>query len=613
MHNPWNLLSSTRIVHTGGVMIRLIFLAGVSLLAVGGAFADISAVGPPPPLAQPVTITAFKGEETRIPLRALGRASNSAKFLIRSLPKQGELSPVQPAGPGSAFVIYRHKGNTAPAQDVFTFAAQSKDSPVSAPARVIVQIRERPAVFRAPASLRFPVTTLGKEWRERLVLKNEGGEMLQGTAKVDEGWYLPNPEYQIPGGSEKSMEVVFRPEEARQFAGMLRFSHDSKALVQLAGEAVNAFTVSPVEIQLRGEGGKPSATLTLQNHTAEDLPVSITGKLSIGLPEEVVLPPLGTVVLPVSSARQDAVGGKDRVRFSHPLGFVEVPVVVYPLPGKLLLEPGEGKDFGLVEPGASLEYPIRFFNDGGLPVRVSLQASPPAWVRGPLALLIAPGQSEVVTAGMDCSSSGDQSGTIVVRWEEQEFPIHLKAKVDRPESPAERREALPGKMPASAALQPPQEQIAGEASFDKIRLVAANRNTVSIEWDDASSANPRHVIEKREFSAAPQGGVAIRWIPVPNVQITNLGNNTFRGTFFGMRPGEQLMIRIVTLGPDGQPETFSSQFPIASTPPPPERSLPWGWLLLVVLPVAAFFLRQKFVRNQRERDLRRLQKLERGV
>ncbi len=116
------------------------YLVLIALLAVAAAQADPK--DPPivpPPMAQPQSLSIFRGRSIDVPLRAQGRAPGQLKFLIRSLPAKGRLSEIRLTGPKSAEITYFHD-DTSEETDSFTFAVQAFDSPVSAAAPITITI-----------------------------------------------------------------------------------------------------------------------------------------------------------------------------------------------------------------------------------------------------------------------------------------------------------------------------------------------------------------------------------------------------------------------------------------------------------------------------------------
>ena len=114
----------------------------------------------PPPMAQPQTLSIFRGENIEVPLSAQGRAPSQLKFLIRSLPSKGRLGEIRVTGPKSAEVSYFHD-ETSEGSDSFTFAVQAIDSPVSAAAPITISICEEPPTLSVVKSVDFGTMEVG--------------------------------------------------------------------------------------------------------------------------------------------------------------------------------------------------------------------------------------------------------------------------------------------------------------------------------------------------------------------------------------------------------------------------------------------------------------------
>ena len=105
---------------------------------------------PPPVVSQKVSIR--RGESVTIPLGIHGVRGGTLEFLIRTPPRLGRLSAVNPKGLSSASVIYTAPTKGAATEDRFAYAVRSNEG-VSAPGIVSIEIAE-PVVL--PARLVAP-------------------------------------------------------------------------------------------------------------------------------------------------------------------------------------------------------------------------------------------------------------------------------------------------------------------------------------------------------------------------------------------------------------------------------------------------------------------------
>ena len=222
------------------------FLRWIGLMVVLGSLgaievqADRAREGltePPPPMPQVVSVQVFRGESVRIPLQARGRAAMEARFLIRHSPTLGKLGEVRPYRPGIALVEYTHRGGTADQTDGFTYAAQSPASPVSAPAQVTIRIVDRPAELQHPEEIDFGSVLVGETVRQYLFLQNVGGVPLRTEIEVEPEWVLPKGKVvEIPARGSIEWPVEFSPQQDQAYTGVVRFSHNDRAVIRLKGE-----------------------------------------------------------------------------------------------------------------------------------------------------------------------------------------------------------------------------------------------------------------------------------------------------------------------------------------------------------------------------------------
>jgi len=558
--------------------------------------ADPGELPPPPPLAIPLEVEVFKGEQVSIPLIARGRAASDASFILRTSPRLGSLAPVQSLRAGQASVAYQHDGGPAPAVDEFTFAVQSPGSPVSAPARIRISIRLRPAEVLQPEAIDFGEVLVGRMGEASLTLSNVGGEALQTKILAGEEWIFPDgKEVIVQGGEAVRIPILFRPLEDRGHAGVIRFSHDDKFFVPVSGTGVEPLRWNPPNIVIGQEvtTGADADFLELENRTKEDLRGQIDGAPGITITDHFVIPPGGRLRIPVRAAEGFIAGAEGTLRISHQHGFAEVPFRVFPAPARVRFRPDSELDFGEVPARQGVERVLVFENSGGLPASVSLTPPPGIEAAASMDFQLAPGAKTELPLVFQSRRTGAWTGNLKIRAGSDEFSLPLRANVT---------EATDGERsvfisPGSREQNPQADGTAGESersmpddaqgvpvlTWENLRMVSQTSTTVVLEWDTDISTDRRIEIEQRAIGVGADGGVEIQWETSPHADVYRTGDRSVRATIFGLNPGMRLNLRHAVKDEAGELRGVSEMMVVETPLPRPGFRIPWGWLLAFVL------------------------------
>jgi len=592
------------------------------VLSLGGALlqANPDAVGPPPPLPQPVKARVFQGEEATIVLVAQGREAGSAKFLIRSRPQYGVLSEIRPVGPGRAAVVYRHFGKGEATSDAFTYAVQAPDSPVSASVRVELQIAERPPVFSGPKSVEFGEAILGQAVAREISLQNLGGGILQGKASADSPWEIVgSADYEIPEKESRSLVVEFRPEKENSYQGVIRFSHDPKAIVLLEGAVRSPLAFHPYRLDLHQKSAAEPGFLQVTNQTEEDLLLLLKSDPGILVPEMVEIAAGESEVLKVRVEKGHTTGAEGVLRLQYAFGSEDVAFRVFPAPAKISMNPEKEMDFGVLLPGREKVLPLRISNTGGIPLDLQLGADAPAFLPDGYQLALAPGQTREISVGLNARRPGQIQSVLTLRGAQGKSSILLSGQVDsvgkgETSSRLQVTELTAGQLQEDGCQIPEGTLIFRGTSFDQIRLTARTETSVQFEWDPPSPSPAGYRVEQRVVRNDPAGAPLIAWLPVTNVEVHPARKGPVQAIIFALQPGTRLVVRIISLDASGTPIGASGNFPVSSLAPQPASPGIPMWPLFILLLSLLGWGAWRWIHWQQEKqrkvDLLRVRELE---
>jgi hypothetical protein len=372
----------------------------------------------PPPMAQPQSLSIFRGRSVEVPLRAQGRTPGQLKFLLRSPPSKGRLGEIRVTGPKTATVEYTHD-DTSEGSDSFTFAVQAVDSPVSAAAQITISVSEEPPALSVVHSVEFGTVQVGETREEQITLRNSGGGVLAGRMDAPPPWkILGAAEYRLGRNQERKVRILCAPDEEQEYSGKLTFSDDARSAVELSASAISPFEFDPSrEIELASQDGDVlrSGDVVIRNRTSRDRTVEISVPSEIAAPDQVIVP-AGEEKRIALHTLPEFLGASEGVLSFESEGFRRsIPLRVFALQPVLRIEPREGLDFGDIEPHKRYKGFLRIKNEGGSTAR--LQATTPKdilLVPDPNTAVLQPGEMRVFEVKLEASSIGDYRSQIVI-------------------------------------------------------------------------------------------------------------------------------------------------------------------------------------------------------
>lgn len=579
------------------------------------AWAAPEVLDPPPPLAEEQTLSVYRGESAVITLRARGRESRQARFLLRSRPKSGRLGEISPTAPGTASVLYQAGADTG--VDEFSFAVQSPGSPVSAAAKVRIYVVERPPQLEVPGVVDLGEFQAGEARIVTVGIANSGGGVLRGRLEAEGDWKLTGPaEFAIAGGDELRVPLEFHPHEERDYSGSLRVLAGEPRVVTLRARAKQGWRVRPPELEFSAEETGGVQKVEIVNQLDRPLTVEVSKGEGVELPASVEVPASGELSFPVRRLPDFVQGAAGELVLSSEAGEARIPYRIFPSPAKLEIAPEEGLDFR--QEGGDGQR-VRLANRGGLPVEVRFEV--PEFLRtdAEQPVVLGVGEEREVVFRIR-SRTGLRAGDGVVfstPGEHVVLPLLLPEPDEAVESAVLVRSDLEGvgvpKKPTER-MSPWKEPAAAPPAFKKIELVRKDRHSLVFSFEDPTPGVTRHRLEKREISPGSEGMPEIEWrefVPSLEEELTE-GRKQF--LLEGLPAGARLHLRIVSEGGNGKVLAQSNGFSLETTAPPagwgPSLTT-WVFLLAVGSALALVIHRhRRGVREAQAEDRRRIAALE---
>jgi hypothetical protein len=536
-------------------------------------------------MAQPQSLSVFRGRSVEIPLQAQGRTPGQLKFLIRSRPSKGRLGEIRVTGPRTAVVTYVNDDESE-GIDSFTFAVQAVDSPVSAPAAIAIKVSEEPPALSVVRSVDFGSVQVGETREEEITLRNSGGGVLEGRLDVTPPWkILGAAQYRLGRNQEMAVLVACAPDEEQNYSGKLFFSHDTGSPVELLARAESPFEFEPSrEIELASQEGETarSGNLFIRNRTTRDRTGEISVPPEIASPGLITVPAAGEVTIalktqPAFLGASEGVLGFESEGFRH-----SIPLRVFALQPLLRIEPREGFDFGTIEPGKRYTGLLRIKNEGGSSAR--LQATAPNEILllpDPNSAVLQPGETRVFEIALQPSSVGDYQSQIVIDAGAGK-PVSIDVEGRSAAQPPEVRK-IPTATLEPAAREPPGAEPEKEASaippVTDIKVLKASNRVFEIGWQKPAPDPVTWVIQQHQFEMGEPPTMV--WRDLRNIRFSE-ENGMAVARFENLAPGRVWLLRIVSIDEQGRRSAPSPTFKLLSAPTKPFPSLWWLAALLAI-------------------------------
>ncbi|MCX6966793.1 MAG: hypothetical protein NTZ46_03270 [Verrucomicrobia bacterium] len=463
---------------------------------------------PLPPQAIPVSVQVQNGGLVQVALRVYGRQEQATSYLVRKGPQFGKIVSLEPSEREVWVLTYQH---TSPMngqlmqQDRILFAAQNKNGTSSA-AEIVLNILDNPPELVAPSPVDFGEVAAGIPATHSVTIANRGGGTLEGSVTVDAPWSIEPQAYQLTRGQQITLILTLVPDAEREYQGRLHFSSDPKMEPALHANALAPFAVEPAALELKGIPKAParSAAFTLTNRTAAELTLRLEANQRLHLPAQIVLRPNATETLHPSLAAGDLEGMDGSIGIS--LGAVSRKISI--------------RAASLVKRKAE-----------SLPALLAKPTPIPNPVAHAPLIFPAPMHAALTPATLpDVDPAGLHAAVANALGKKGDLPKIPDAKVVR-------------------------TTLAGTAEF------AWKRPPLPV-----SIGKLIYQVEIRRLSFDENGKLLQRWIPVPGVQITEVGDG-ITGLVTGIPLGISDTARIVAC--TGQDEACAVSFPLPFHVPAP--------------------------------------------
>ena len=588
------------------------------LLAAGLALAspvfskEKELVPPPPPMAMTGAATVFVDTPVEITLQIAGRIVEPLSFLIRKRPKHGTLGEVRRTDRNSATLVYTPDARTGPGDDSFSFAAQSFDSPVSAPATVLIRLVERPAILDHPGEIDFGKVLLGDKKERPMELKNSGAGVASGDVRPNSPWRTGKTgEYRLPAGKASTIDLVFEPFEERDFIDKLQVGPESMVVLRGSGVAPVAWpkeglVVSPTD----REAGK--AAIPFTNNSPAERTLKVEWPEFLQGAREVILPANGTAVvkIEISAPLSLKYEGEAEIRSGNYKG--KLLIRIFPAPAKLSASPERRLTLVASENARALKGLLLVKNTGGANTPLQIIAPPDIRIfPDPSRIILAGGDEQAFEVQAEGLKSVAANKTIRIQspgCEPMDISIVAPAATENHAAvPVEKFLSIPPGPEPSPTMQPPSGKVPRVETANPLK---SESHEIVISWKLASSKISGFKIERRRISPGKEGQVIVDWVPWTDAKIT-VAEGTAVARFERLPANAFWTIRIITLDENGNPSPPSPAFQIA-TKPLNEFHIPvWAWIILIAaLGTAALQLWRKYQRSLHAKANTRIANLE---
>jgi len=255
-------------IRRSGFLLFALFLAVPT-------YGDIRLQSTPPPQVDALNARAMRGQTTKIMLRAHHHGSGTIWFHVEQSPRHGKVSDPRPIDDNQAEVIYQNDGTEAVGTDRFTYVVRA-DNQVSSPAEVRIQIEEPAPQLQVPARFDFDPILTGETEIRPLTITNNGGGLLSGHLTVSAPWRITAPTYRVRAGATETIELIFQPNESRDFVGQITLKDDGgrENIIPLGGRAIAPIVLEPSFLRIEKtarQNGPGSGFFSLTNRTEKPL------------------------------------------------------------------------------------------------------------------------------------------------------------------------------------------------------------------------------------------------------------------------------------------------------------------------------------------------------
>lgn len=585
-HDPHGINES--LSRSQRLSLRLVFpvflffcVIGVS----GQGFAQRPVAVSPPPMAESTEVRVYRGQSVEIPLRAGGRVPGPLKFLIRSQPNQGTLGEPRVLDRNTAVITYSHDNKFPGGVDSFRFAVQAVDSPVSAPAEILVHVQEPPARLEAASNLNFGGVPTGTHPQKALSVANTGGRPATVSPTVSLPWSFEEsgPKTINPGTVQK-WTVVFSPTAPRDYSGEFRIPGHPAVVTALSGRGVELYSISPDGPIVLSNAKSRMISLRLQNRTDSPLTLQVTAPEGINISPVIQLPANAETPLEIAADPAVMTSISGLLVLETEGNRREIPVRSEAMPAVLVASPAAGFEITLGTSPQRVSKTLILKNQGGSPARMNVDSpSGVVIVPDPSSIIIPPGKSQTFEVSMEISGLAPiKSAPIAIHpagGKSISLPLTYKKLATGPNvsTSVSPQPTLPASLPVFPDLkEAPIDPTNEIPAISEIRLISREPGQVEIAWNNPSPLAKSYLIEFRSLEFVGENSPPLsKWTKFPYARFQEKSGEVF-ATLSRLPADSSWFARVVSLDAQGKRSMPSEAVRIASPPHPPR---PWLFLL----------------------------------
>lgn len=591
------------------------------------------------PQVDAIGVRIERGAKSEFMIDAVSSNPGKLLFLIRSKPVVGVLEgPFNVEGePHKAKFRYLAPQDTRFDSVEFDYAVRIPGGAISSSAKVTLYLTNPEMKLRTTARSNVGEVIVGNTVEGSVFIKNEGSAEWRGTVSVSRSEFsVPNDflKIKIPSGQGLNIPVVFTPNQAGKLKGeLVLFDGKNKSYAGIEGEGLAPFTFDSGVLDLEfTEDASRVGSVTISSRIPTKQTLLFEPQPPLVLSQRTVeLEPDQKMELEVKMPNTEQGEYKGKVVVSSDVFINTLFVKAVSRPSDIRIKTYGDIDFGTVELGNYGFQALVIKNQGGETESVRVSCLPPFYIDGDKKVFDAKGGHEIrVKVKMNAEHSGIFRRMLQVEYADvtKEFPMKVDVVDPREKlkpvvtlnpswswklsefevsDEAENNEKVPvNKRVDFTKLSKGQldrillDVVRGRSvgrtyysdqisSASKPRLREAGKDFLEIEFDLPKQIPAGFVLEQASLRRSPEEGLIIKeWSPCPKTTpIVRESERRVVARFDDLESGRGYEFRVVCLS-EGNETSFPSE--IGSFTTLPEKYIPWGWPLLVLLVAVIGFL-----------------------
>jgi hypothetical protein len=445
----------------------------------------------PVTFANNLEVNIFCGDTIKIPLGAQGSRSGTT-YKIRQDPKatSGPLI-VSTDKNGKGFAIYQHDSDKGPGEDAFLYAAKNPGAAYSAPAKVIVHVKQRPVrLVLDQAAYDFGEVALGSAKELILRIKNLGGTTFTKKLEIQNPWDSPwnRQMLQIEPNQEMEVPVFFRPQTEGRFVQFLDLGESVLTAIQLTGIGRQPIAVFPKNLGV--VSGKENETqrkgvLRIDNLLNHSQQITFVTPQELQVIPDILIEGKKSVEINIIANPKQQSGGKYDIEIKSADYQQTIPVIIEPLRAIIEAIPESIWDMGVVSTHPERqEFYIR--NKGGSSANV--RATFPSWIKMDFKPQeIDPGQKVAVLLQANLKEDyGARRGEILFESETEKISVEVVLQKDPPPI---------AEIPQVAPTPTTIDYRLWRSHFINVTKIEEKNGSINLEWIFNDDNAPVYIIE----------------------------------------------------------------------------------------------------------------------